>query len=77
MIAPVHQFLKQYQQLNFCTLRNELLNAERFCTAHQAESAVNIWLHQYNHIKPHHRLNIRPRVPETLIEKTKISGPEN
>jgi putative transposase len=54
-----------------------LLNAERFCTAHQAESAVNIWLHQYNHIKPHHRLNIRPRVPETLIEKTKISGPEN
>jgi putative transposase len=31
---------------------------------------------QYNQIKPHHALNMKPPVPETLLEKTKISGTE-
>ena len=48
-----------------------------FHTVHQAQTAINVWLRQYNHIRPNHGLNMRPPVPETLIEKTKISGTEN
>ena len=57
------------------TLRNEILNAEWFHTVRQAQTAINIWLRQYNQIRPHHALNMRPPVPETLIEKSKFSGP--
>ena len=59
------------------TLRNEILNAEWFYTVHQAQTAINVWLRQYNHIRPHHGLNMRPPVPETLIEKSKNTGTEN
>jgi len=59
------------------TLRNEVLNAEWFHSVHQAQTAINVWLRQYNHIRPHHGLNMRPPVPETIIEKTKSSGTEN
>ena len=58
------------------TLRNEVLNAEWFHTVHQAQTAINVWVKQYNHIRPHHGLNMHPPVPETLIEKSKISGTE-
>lgn len=56
------------------TLRRELLNAEYFHSIKQAQVAINIWLRQYNQIRPHHALNMRPPVPETLIEKHKITG---
>ena len=59
------------------TLRNEVLNVEWFYTVHQAQTAINVWLRQYNHIRPHHGLNMRPPVPETLIEKSKNTGIEN
>ena len=48
------------------TLRREVLNAEWFATTHQAQTAINIWLRQYNHVRPHQALNMRPPVPETL-----------
>ena len=56
------------------TLRKEVLNAERFHTTRQAQVAINVWLRQYNQIRPHHALNMRPPVPETLLEKPKING---
>lgn len=59
------------------TLRLEILNAEWFHTIKQAQTAINIWLKQYNHTRPHHALNMRPPVPETLLEKSKINGTEN
>ncbi|MGA1759737.1 MAG: integrase core domain-containing protein [Paracoccaceae bacterium] len=59
------------------TLRNEVLNAEWFHSVHQAQTAINVWLRQYNHIRPHHGLYMRLPVPETIIEKTKSSGTEN
>jgi putative transposase len=59
------------------TLRNKVLNVEWFHTVHQAQTAINVWLRQYNHIRSHRGLNMRPPVPETLVEKTKISGTEN
>ena len=56
------------------TLRREVLNAEWFHTTRQAQVAINVWLRQYNRIRPHHALNMRPPVPETLLEKPKING---
>ena len=57
------------------TLRNEILNAEWFHSVRQAQTAINIWLTQYNYVRPHHALKMRPPVPETLLEKPQISGP--
>ena len=59
------------------TLRREVLNVEWFHSIKQAQVAINIWLKQYNQIRPHHALNMRPPVPETLIDNHKINGTEN
>ena len=48
------------------TLRREVLNAEWFHTIDQARTVITRWLRQYNHIRPHQALNMRPPVPETL-----------
>lgn len=48
------------------TLRHEVLNAEWFTTTKQAQTVINQWLKQYNHIRPHQALNMRPPIPETL-----------
>ena len=53
------------------TLRREVLNAEWFTTIEQAQIVINQWLRQYNHIRPHQALGMRPPVPETLSR----SGP--
>ncbi|WP_366141447.1 integrase core domain-containing protein [uncultured Shimia sp.] len=52
------------------------MNAEWFHTTQQAQVAINVWLRQYNQVRPHHALNMRPPVPETLLEKSKITGTE-
>jgi len=56
------------------TLRQEVLNAEWFATTTQAQIVINQWLRQYNHVRPHHALGMRPPVPETILEKSKITG---
>jgi len=48
------------------TLRREVLNGEWFTTINQAKTVIGKWLRQYNHIRPHQALNMRPPVPETL-----------
>lgn len=48
------------------TLRREVLNAEWFSTIRQAQTVINQWLKQYNHIRPHHALGMRPPVPEHI-----------
>jgi len=50
------------------TLRREVLNAEWFTSIKQAQVVIETWLKQYNHIRPHQALNMRPPVPETLSE---------
>jgi len=49
------------------TLRREVLNAEWFTCIDQARTVINQWLRQYNYVRPHQALNMRPPVPETLI----------
>ena len=57
------------------TLRREVLNAEWFTTTKQAQIVINQWLRQYNHIRPHQALNMRPPIPETLIRNgTELGG---
>jgi putative transposase len=58
------------------TRRREVLNAEWFATTRQAQVVINTWLRQYNHIRPHHALGMRPPVPETILEKPQITGPD-
>ena len=58
------------------TLRREVLNAEWFHSTKQAQVAINAWLRKYNRVRPHHALNMRPPVPETLLEKPQITGTE-
>jgi hypothetical protein len=53
-----------------------VLNAEWFHSTKQAQVAINAELRQYNQIRPHQALGMRPSVPETLLEKAKISGAE-
>lgn len=58
------------------TLRREVLNAEWFTTTKQAQVVIDHWLRQYNQTRPHQALDMRPPVPETLLEKPLTSGPE-
>lgn len=51
------------------TLRKEVLNAEWFTTTSEAQVVINQWLKQYNHIRPHQALNMKPPVPETTTLK--------
>lgn len=48
------------------TLRREVLNAEWFATVEQAKTVIGKWLCQYNPIRPHQALGMRPPVPETI-----------
>ena len=50
------------------TLRREVLNAEWFVSLEQARTVIGRWLKQYNQIRPHQALGMRPPVPETLKE---------
>ena len=50
------------------TLRREILDAGWFVKTKQAQTAINVWLKQYNQIRPHQALNMRPPVPETLLK---------
>ena len=61
--------------LSLLALRREILDAEWFVTTKQAQTAINAWLKQYNHIRPHQALNMRPPVPETLLRNgTEFGG---
>lgn len=48
------------------TLRSEVLNVEWFATTEQAQIVIDQWLRQYNTIRPHQALGMRPPAPETL-----------
>ncbi|MEL7390585.1 MAG: transposase [Pseudomonadota bacterium] len=58
------------------TWLREVLNAEWFTTTEQAQIVIDHWLKQYNHIRPHQALKMRPTAPETLLEKPLIGGPD-
>ena len=55
------------------TLRREILNTEWFATTRQAQTVINQWLRQYNHVRPHHALGMRPPIPETILVNHQIT----
>ena len=67
-IYPGSPWENGYNETFNGTLRREILDAEWFVTTKQAQTAINAWLKQYNHIRPHQALNMRPPVPETLLK---------
>ena len=68
-IYPGSPWENGYNERFNVTLRREVLNAEWFHTTKQSQVAINAWLRHYNKTRPHHALNIRPPIPETLLEK--------
>lgn len=75
-IYPGSPWENGYNERFNWTLRREVLNAEWLHSIKQAQVAINAWLWQYNRIRPHHTLGMRPPAPETLLEKAKISANE-
>lgn len=65
-ILPGSPWENGYNERFNGTLRREVLNAEWFRTTRQAQIVITQWLRQYNHIRPHQALNMRPPVPETI-----------
>ena len=76
LIYPGSPWENGYNERFNGTLRREVLNVEWFHSTKKAQVAINTWLRQYNQIRPHHALGMRPPVPETLLENAKISGTE-
>ena len=66
-IYPGSPWENGYNERFNATLRREVLNAEWFTRTKQAQIVINQWLRQYNYVRPHQALNMRPPVPETLI----------
>jgi putative transposase len=64
-IYPISPWENGYNQRFNGTLGTELLNAEWFHTTRQAQVAINVWLRQYIHTRPHQALGMRPPVAET------------
>ena len=65
-IYPSSPWENGYNERFNGTLRHEVLNAEWFTSVAQAQIVINMWLKEYNNIRPHQSLNMRPPVPETL-----------
>jgi len=60
-------------------LRDELLNREIFDTILEARVLTETWRREYNQVRPHSSLGMRPPAPEAkepfaLIEKANISN---
>jgi len=54
-------------------IRDELFNMHRFTTIFEARRAAEIWLHDYNEIRPHSALGYR--TPREFAEALKITPP--
>ena len=65
-ILPGSPWENGYNERFNGTLRREVLNAEWFVTTRQAQIVIDQWLKQYNTIRPHQALAMRPPVPETI-----------
>ncbi|MEJ6393103.1 IS3 family transposase [Gymnodinialimonas sp. 2305UL16-5] len=67
-IYPGSPWENGYNERFNCTLRREVLNAEWFHTTKQAQIVINTWLRQYNRVRPHQALNMRPPIPDTPLK---------
>ena len=75
-ICPGSPLENGYKEWFAGTRRREVLNAAWVTTTEQVQIVINYWLRLYNQTRLHRALKTRPPVPETLLEKPPISGPE-
>ena len=79
MVAPVevgegglgllvgNGLLKEHQTRDRKVVGEACLAAlKQWAVGQQAQTVIETWLKQYNHIRPHQALNMRTPVPETL-----------
>jgi putative transposase len=56
------------------SLRDECLNRERFYNLKEAQTLIESWRQEYNHIRPHSSLGYRPPAPRALVSATPPSA---
>jgi transposase InsO family protein len=54
-------------------LRDELLNGEIFYTLKEAQIIIETWRREYNTVRPHSSLGVRPPAPETVFQSGEMS----
>ena len=67
-IAPGSPWENGFNERFNGTLRREVLDTEWFHTLDQAQTVIGHWLKQYNQIRPHQALGMRPPAPEILLQ---------
>ena len=67
-IYPGSPWENRYNERFNKTLRREARNAEWFHSTQHAKRGIKAWLKQYNCIRPHQALKMRPPVPETFFK---------
>jgi transposase-like protein len=53
--------------INVRLLRDELLTGEIFTTLREAQMLIENWRRNYNGVRPHSSLGLRPPAPETIL----------
>jgi len=54
-------------------LRDERLNGEIFYTLKAAQVIIEAWRREYNTVRPHNSLGVRPPAPETVFQSGEMS----
>ena len=69
MLTVIDEYTRQCITVNvqFQLTSQEVLDTEAFYSLTEAQSVIEQWVHQYNHIRPHQSLDYRPPVPETVV----------
>jgi len=65
-IEPASPWENGYIESSNGKLRDELLNGELFFTLKEAQTLIEQWRREYNHLRPHSSLGGRPPAPETI-----------
>lgn len=55
------------------SLRDECLNRERFYNLKEAQTLIECWRREYNHIRPHSSLGYRPPAPYVVVTQNTLS----
>lgn len=71
-ITPGSPWENGYNERFNGILRDELLDGELFYTLKEAQVVIEDWRKEYNTIRPHHSLGLKPPVPEAKVLNFKL-----
>ena len=75
-IEPGSPWENGYNERFNGSLRDELLNGEIFYTLTEADTLIERWRREYNHVRPHSSLGYRPPAPEARLVDESGNGTE-